>query len=241
MRRKTVLWQTSALLFFAFLSGYAFNAHAQPGPSATRRDRFASLLLSGGDPIAERARQRQGEKRPSALVPAPSPFAGSFADTTTSAPVGGSSAGSGSTTPRGGLPFVAATRGSVTSRSPTGMPAFAVAASRRRPAPSRSIKYLRQRAARLERRSHQIVRREDHLRSMHPVNPRQAARIEQILGALARQEHSTLRRLNHIDREVASPTTAVAAVDPLGLRSVAMARHEDRFGPLRRKVSRGLR
>lgn len=239
MRRKTVPWLTSAFLFFTFVSGSAFDAHAQPGPSANRRDRFASLLLSGDDPVAERARQREGDRRRSAPVPAPSLFADSFAGTK-SAPRGGSSTGSGSTAPRGGLPLIA-TSSSTTTGSPAGMPALAIAALRRRPAPSRSIKYLKQRAVRLERKSQQIVRRAEHLRSMHPANPRVAARIEQILGVLARQERSTLRQLSHVDRQLASPTTAVAAIDPLGLRSVVMARHPGRLGPLHHEVARSLR
>lgn len=89
MRRRSVPWPTSAFLALTFLSGYAFEARAQQGSSADHRDRFAALLLGSRDPVAERARQRLGERCRPSSASAPSPFAAMPAGGSTSATLGG--------------------------------------------------------------------------------------------------------------------------------------------------------
>ncbi|MHB1557204.1 MAG: hypothetical protein ACYC61_06975 [Isosphaeraceae bacterium] len=217
MRRRRVPWPKAAFLVFTFLSSHAFDACAQPGPPGDHRDRFASLLLTGSDPVAELARRRLGERHHPSPVLTSSLFA-VIPAATMSGPLGGSALAEA----RGTQPLIA------TGRSVSGGSSAAMAVvepMRRHPLPSRSIKYLQKRAARLKRKSALVFQKEARLRSIRPTSKAQEARIEHTLGILAREERSTFRKLNQIDRQIASPTAPVAAVDPLGLGSVAQVRH----------------
>ncbi len=234
MRRRSVPWPTSAFLLFTFLSGHAFEARAQQGSSAEHRDRFASLLLAGRDPVAERARQRLGERRQQSPALAPTPFA-----VVPAAATSGPSGGPALAQARGSQTRIATGSHSVSAGSSAAM--AVVAASRRRPSPTRSVSYLEQRAARLEHRSAQIARRDERLHSIRPVSQSEENWIEQTRSILAREERSALGKLGQIERQLASPTAPVAAVDPLGLGSVARARHPGGFTAMHREAATGRR
>lgn len=233
MRRRSVPWPTSAFLALTFLSGYAFEARAQQGPSASQRDRFASLLLGGRDPVAERARQRVGERRRPSPAPVPPPFAAIPAG-----PMSGPLGRPALAGARGNQPLIAT--GSPASTGSSSAMAV-VEPMRRRPPPTRSVSYLEHRAARLERKAAQIVQREDRLRSIRPVSQSQENWIEQTRSLLAREERSTLGKLGRIERQFASPMAPVAAVDPLGLGSAARVRHRGGGAPMHREAAASRR